>query len=205
MSLVTLIVCGVATVSTSAAADAQRPNVVLIMTDNHGAWSLGCYGNPDIRTPNIDSMARQGVLFTRCYSSNAVCSPTRATFLTGLLPSQHGVHSWLAGGRLQMVDGKLKDRPCYQPHVNAPAAHDPQFGDHSGCEIRSGGPFIVPHNDHRTNSPSRRAGATGGLSASVCQSNQRCLPPQHTGERYASNRPRIHVAFLSLTYTGRLA
>jgi len=85
-----------------AAADSERPNVVLIMTDNHGAWSLGCYGNPDIRTPNIDRLARQGLLFTRCHSSNAVCSPTRATFLTGLLPSQHGVHSWLAGGRLQM-------------------------------------------------------------------------------------------------------
>ena len=102
MSLVALIACSVAPVSALAAADAQRPNVILIMTDNHGAWSLGCYGNPDIRTPNIDSLARQGVLFTRCYSSNAVCSPTRATFLTGLLPSQHGVHSWLAGGRLQM-------------------------------------------------------------------------------------------------------
>ncbi len=89
-------------ISALMAAESERPNVVVIMTDNHGAWSLGCYGNPDIRTPNIDSMARQGLLFTQCHSSNAVCSPTRATFLTGLLPSQHGVHSWLAGGRLQM-------------------------------------------------------------------------------------------------------
>ncbi len=102
MRLAALIACSGVAVSTFAAAEVQRPNVVLIMTDNHGAWSLGCYGNPDIRTPNIDSLARQGVLFTRCYSSNAVCSPTRATFLTGLLPSQHGVHSWLVGGRLQM-------------------------------------------------------------------------------------------------------
>lgn len=84
------------------AAKSERPNVVVIMTDNHGAWSLGCYGNPNIRTPNIDRLARQGLLFTQCHSSNAVCSPTRATFLTGLLPSQHGVHSWLSGGRLQM-------------------------------------------------------------------------------------------------------
>ena len=76
------------------------PNIVLIMTDNHGAWTLGCYGNPDIRTPNIDRLASDGTLFTNAFSSNPVCSPTRATFLTGLIPSQHGVHSFLSGGRL---------------------------------------------------------------------------------------------------------
>ena len=82
---------------------AVRPdNVVLIMTDNHGAWTLGCYGNKEIRTPHIDRLARQGTLFTRCFSSNAVCSPTRATTLTGLLPSQHGVHCWLGGGGAQI-------------------------------------------------------------------------------------------------------
>jgi len=71
------------------------PNIVLIMTDNHGPWTLGCYGNREILTPNIDQLAREGTLFTRCFSSNAVCSPTRATFLTGLMPSQHGVHCYL--------------------------------------------------------------------------------------------------------------
>ena len=73
----------------------RRPNLVFILTDNHGAWTLGCYGNPDIRTPNIDRMAAEGMRFTRALSSNPVCSPTRATFLTGLIPSQHGVHSFL--------------------------------------------------------------------------------------------------------------
>ncbi|HUP80509.1 MAG TPA: sulfatase-like hydrolase/transferase, partial [Pirellula sp.] len=58
-------------------------------------WTLGCYGNPDIRTPHIDQLAGEGIRFTRALSSNPVCSPTRATFLTGLLPSQHGVHSFL--------------------------------------------------------------------------------------------------------------
>lgn len=84
------------------AAAPRRPNVVLILTDNHGAWTLGCYGNPDIRTPHLDQLAKQGTLFTRCYSSNAVCSPTRATLLTGLLPSQHGVHSYLGAKEAQM-------------------------------------------------------------------------------------------------------
>ena len=73
----------------------KPPNLVFILTDNHGAWTLGCYGNQDIRTPHLDQMAEEGMLFTRALSSNPVCSPTRATYLTGLLPSQHGVHCFL--------------------------------------------------------------------------------------------------------------
>ncbi len=74
---------------------ANPPNVIFILTDNHGAWTLGCYGNKDIRTPNIDRLASEGMLFTRAMSSNPVCSPTRATYLTGLIPSQHGLHCFL--------------------------------------------------------------------------------------------------------------
>ncbi|MEM7014099.1 MAG: PVC-type heme-binding CxxCH protein, partial [Verrucomicrobiota bacterium] len=82
-------------------AEAFPPNVVFILTDNHGAWTLGCYGNPDIKTPHIDQMAAEGVRFTRAFCNNPVCSPTRATYLTGMMPSQHGVHNFLHGGRLQ--------------------------------------------------------------------------------------------------------
>ncbi len=81
---------------------AKKPNIVFILTDNQGAWQLGCYGNPDFQTPNIDRMAKEGVRFTRAFANNAVCSPTRATFLTGLTPSQHGVHRYLSAGRLQI-------------------------------------------------------------------------------------------------------
>lgn len=80
---------------TLAGEQAKRVNVVFILTDNQGAWTLGCYGNPDIRTPNIDRLAKKGIMYTRALSSNPVCSPTRATFLTGLIPSQHGIHSFL--------------------------------------------------------------------------------------------------------------
>ena len=83
----------------------ERPNIVLIITDNHGAWSLGCYGNPDIQTPHVDQLAAQGLLFERCYANNAVCSPTRASFLTGLMPCQHGVHRYLGAGGAQIGPG----------------------------------------------------------------------------------------------------
>ena len=79
----------------AAPASGRPPNVVFILTDNQGAWTLGCYGNKDIRTPNIDRLAAEGIRFTRALSCNPVCSPTRATYLTGLIPSQHGVHSYL--------------------------------------------------------------------------------------------------------------
>ena len=74
---------------------ATKTNLVFILTDNHGAWTLGCYGNKEIHTPNIDRIAAEGMLFTRAYCNNSVCSPSRAAFLTGLLPSQHGVHAYI--------------------------------------------------------------------------------------------------------------
>jgi len=70
-------------------------NVVFIMTDNQPAELLGCYGNTEIYTPNLDRMARQGLKFNNAYCPNAMCSPCRASALTGLMPSQHGVHTWL--------------------------------------------------------------------------------------------------------------
>ena len=88
--------------TTSLQAGQERYNVLLIMTDNHGAWQLGCYGNPDIYSPNIDRLAEEGMRFTRAMSVNPVCSPTRASVLTGLIPSQHGIHHWLLDGEKQV-------------------------------------------------------------------------------------------------------
>ena len=90
---------------TSAHAAPRKPNLVFILSDNHGAWTLGCYGNKEIRTPNIDRLAAEGTLFTRAYCANPVCSPSRATFLTGLMPSQHGVHSYLGAEKQNSPSG----------------------------------------------------------------------------------------------------
>jgi arylsulfatase A-like enzyme len=79
----------------SATAASNPPNIVLIVTDNQSEQLLGAYGNQDIKTPNIDALAAEGMTFTRAYATSGVCSPTRATLLTGLLPSQHGVHNGL--------------------------------------------------------------------------------------------------------------
>ncbi|MEE2710065.1 MAG: sulfatase-like hydrolase/transferase [Gemmatimonadota bacterium] len=74
------------------------PNIVCILTDDQGIWAAGCYGNPEIRTPGIDHIAATGVRFDNFFVSTPVCSPSRATLLTGRIASQHGVHDWIRGG-----------------------------------------------------------------------------------------------------------
>jgi arylsulfatase A-like enzyme len=73
----------------------KKPNVVLIFVDNQPADMMGCYGNKEIHTPNLDNLAARGTLFQNAFCPNAMCSPCRASVLTGLMPSQHGVHTWL--------------------------------------------------------------------------------------------------------------
>lgn len=68
------------------------PNVLMLVTDNQSADSLGCYGNREHETPRLDLLAREGILFDRAFCTSGLCSPTRASILTGLMPSQHGVH-----------------------------------------------------------------------------------------------------------------
>ncbi len=70
----------------------KRTNLLIIIVDNQWAGVLGCYGNTEHRTPHLDLLARQGMRFSNGYCTNGLCSPTRASVLTGLMPSQHGVH-----------------------------------------------------------------------------------------------------------------
>ncbi len=67
----------------------KRPNIIYIMTDDLGYGDLGCYGQKQIRTPNIDRMAKEGTRFTQCYSGATVCAPSRCCLMTGV----HGGHA----------------------------------------------------------------------------------------------------------------
>ena len=72
-------------------AGSDHPNLIFVFPDQLGATWLGCYGNPDVRTPNIDRFARQGILFERAYTASPVCTPFRGTLFTGRYPCQTGV------------------------------------------------------------------------------------------------------------------
>ncbi len=73
----------------SVAADASKPNMIVMLVDDMGFSDLGCYGS-EIPTPNLDNLAKNGLKFTQFYNTGRCC-PTRASLLTGLYPHQAGV------------------------------------------------------------------------------------------------------------------
>ncbi|MEM9280586.1 MAG: sulfatase-like hydrolase/transferase [Verrucomicrobiota bacterium] len=77
---------------------AEAPNFVIFLTDDLGWGDLGCYGHERIQTPHLDQFATEGVKFTHAYSACGVCSPSRASILTGRTPYRNGVWRWIPEG-----------------------------------------------------------------------------------------------------------
>ena len=125
----------------NASVAANLPNIVLIVSDNQSQTLLGAYGNTEILTPNIDRLAAEGAKYNRAFSVSGVCSPTRATLLTGLLPSQTGVHvalpshvevdNWSAIEEFRNLPQTLKDagyRTALVGKYHLGAHESPQLG-----------------------------------------------------------------------------
>jgi arylsulfatase A-like enzyme len=100
---------GVLTLLAASASAQPRPNVVLIMMDDVGYGDYGSYGVPDIKTPNVDRLAREGVRFTDFYAAPS-CSPTRAALISGRYQQRFGLEVPLsnapAGGRGLPANGR---------------------------------------------------------------------------------------------------
>lgn len=77
---------------TGAALPARKPNLVLYISDDHGMFFTGCYGNKSVRTPVMDGLAREGMRFTAAYTATAMCAPSRSMLYTGLYPHRNGAH-----------------------------------------------------------------------------------------------------------------
>ncbi|MFO1460824.1 MAG: sulfatase [Verrucomicrobiota bacterium] len=90
------------------AAEPRHPNVIVFLVDDLGATDLGCDGSSFHKTPHIDQLAREGMRFTAAYSACTVCSPTRASLLTGKYPARLHVTDWIPGD-------SPKDRPLVSP------------------------------------------------------------------------------------------
>jgi arylsulfatase A-like enzyme len=73
----------------------RRPNVVFFLTDDHGPWATSATGCAGMVTPAVAALASQGTKFSRAFACTPVCSPSRLTIMSGLIPSQHGVQDWL--------------------------------------------------------------------------------------------------------------
>lgn len=82
----------------------QKPNIILVMTDDQGWFDAGFNGNSEILTPEMDKLAREGVIFNRFYSASAVCSPTRASLITGRNPLRMNIPHANTG---HMEDGEI--------------------------------------------------------------------------------------------------
>ncbi|MEM0970847.1 MAG: sulfatase-like hydrolase/transferase, partial [Verrucomicrobiota bacterium] len=79
-------------------AESKSPNFLIFLTDDLGWGDLACYGHPRIQSPHLDQFASEGILFTQGYAACGVCSPSRASILTGRTPYRNGVWRWLPVG-----------------------------------------------------------------------------------------------------------
>ena len=79
-------------------AKSKQPDIVVVLCDDLGYGDLGCFGHPNILTPNLDKFATQGIRFTDCYAAAPVCSPSRCGLLTGRTPTRLGVYDWIPEG-----------------------------------------------------------------------------------------------------------
>jgi len=95
--LLAVLVVVFASLCAGAFAHAQttRPNIISIVTDDQAMWSIGAYGNTESRTPNMDRLAREGARFTNAFCATPVCSPSRASFLTGRWGTELGITDWI--------------------------------------------------------------------------------------------------------------
>ena len=115
----------------------KRPNIVFILIDDMGWKDLNCYGSSFYETPNIDRLAREGMRFTDAYAACPVCSPTRASILTGKYPATVGITDWIdAHGHLHPARGRVIDVP-YLKHL-------PQQ-EHSLARALNGGGYQTWH------------------------------------------------------------
>src|SRR5215468_4867921 len=103
--LLKMLPAGAAAISAAQAQTTRRPNFLVIVTDDHGIGDVGCYGNPDVRTPNLDRLAASGVRFTQWYSNAPICSASRAAILTGQYPDRAGIKGALRSEPTWDVDG----------------------------------------------------------------------------------------------------
>ena len=98
-------ICGLALIAVHAQPAATKPNIVLIMTDDVGYGDIGSYGAPDIKTPNIDSLAKNGTRLTDFYANASSCTPTRAGLITGRYQDRVGINHPI--GHATSPEGKL--------------------------------------------------------------------------------------------------
>lgn len=104
---------------------ARRPNIVFLLADDQATYSVGCYGNPDVRTPHMDSLARDGMAFDCHYDTTAICMASRANIMTGMFEYKNGTN--FEHGNM-MEDTWLKTYPILLRKAGYQTAFAGKFG-----------------------------------------------------------------------------
>jgi len=143
-----------------------RLNFVFILIDDLGWTDVGCFGSTFYETPNIDRLAKQGMRFTDAYAACCVCSPTRASILTGKYPARLHLTDWIAGHRRPFAKLAIPDWTMYLPHEEVTIAAALKAAGYATASIGKwhlGGPEYRPEThgfdlnfggDHRGQPPS---------------------------------------------------
>jgi N-acetylgalactosamine-6-sulfatase len=119
---------------------ARRPNIIFILADDLGWGDLSCFGNRELRTPNLDRMASQGIRLTQFYVCGSVCSPSRTAFMTGRYPARYAIHGHLAAAKLNADRG--------MPNWLDPGAHTlPRILQRSGYATAHFGKWHLGHGE----------------------------------------------------------
>lgn len=110
----------------------SKPNILILMPDQHRADCLSCAGHPQVKTPNIDRIAREGMRFVQATTVSPACMPARASFVSGLYPHNHG--TWTNLGQLPAEDETffqhLQRVGYYTAHVGKTHFYEHEAGLH---------------------------------------------------------------------------
>ena len=187
---------GSASLALGAAASRKRPNFVFILIDDMGWTDAGCFGSTFYETPHIDRLAAQGMRFTDAYAACPVCSPTRASILTGKYPARINLTNWLSGRiRKKLVGAPYEQQMALEETTLAEALKQAGYATGFVGKWHLGGePFYPEHQGFDANVAGNRTGSPAGGYFSPYRNPQ--LPDGPKGEYLTDRLTAEAVKFL---------
>ncbi|MBS1800524.1 MAG: sulfatase-like hydrolase/transferase [Acidobacteria bacterium] len=184
-----------------------RPNILVFLTDDHGQWLQQAYGNSEVHTPNMSRIARSGVRMANAFTTCPVCSPARASFFTGRMPSQHGIHDWIEETKQAYAYPWLKGQTLISELMRSAGYHTGLVGKWHCGEEREPHPGFdswfsywinqYPHNGKQQFSDNGKQVVVEGLQSPLLTEQALNFLRSHYAERQTQTKP----FFLFVGYT----